>query len=158
MLERSGRQSRLHSRKTSRLRTSYFRPDPMSPSPMRVAMRSRVPFWDNVSEVKKHLLTLSLNNFIEQISKWGRLKLLEIIRPVPSDELGSANPPADQNVAGTACQLPAVGTSDARDSGISDKVKVTTNNIDSPPMTPTRRSKPGLIESGGPWPCTMLIR
>jgi hypothetical protein len=125
---------------------------------MRVAMRSRVPFGDNVSEVKKHLLPLSLNNFIEQISKWGRLKLLEIIRPVPSDGLGSANPPADQNVAGTACQLPAVGTSDARDSGISDKVKVTTNNIDSPPMTPTRRSKPGLIESGGPWPCTMLIR
>ena len=34
-LERSGRQSRLHLRKTSRLRTSYFRPDPMSPSPMR---------------------------------------------------------------------------------------------------------------------------
>ena len=117
-----------------------------------------VTFLKLSSKVKKHLLTLSLNNFIEQISKWGRLKLLEIIRPVPSDGLGSANPPADQNVAKAACQLPAVGTSDARDSGISDKVKVTTNNIDSPPMTPTRRSKPGLIESGGPWPCTMLIR
>ena len=44
-----------------------------------------VSFLKLGSEVKKHLLTLRLNNFVEQISEWRRLKIFEIIWPVASD-------------------------------------------------------------------------
>ena len=41
--------------------------------------------------------------------------------------------------------------------GISESISVITNIKHSPATTPTRRSKPGLIESGGPRLWTMLI-
>ena len=43
------------------------------------------------------------------------------------------------------------------DIGISESISVITNIKHSPATTPTRRSRPGLIESGGPWLWTMLI-
>jgi len=55
-----------------------------------------------------------------------------------------------------ACQSPGAGA--GGDSGISDRIKLTTTRIDTPPMTPTSRSRPGLIDSGGPCPWTRLIK
>ena len=43
------------------------------------------------------------------------------------------------------------------DIGISESISVITNIKHSPAITPTRRSRPGLIESGGPRLWTMLI-
>src|SRR6266478_9585626 len=64
---------------------------------------------------------------------------------------------ADQIVADTAFQSPTAEDLTGSDIGISESISVITNIKHSPATTPTRRSKPGLIESGGPSLWTMLI-